>query len=59
MKHRQYVRKISNNICQGKQEEEKRENKKHRFTRGPIFRIVTFTENKSITLLFAYQKAVI
>lgn len=59
MKQKQYVRRISNNICREKSEEEKRENVKYHVTRSPIFRIVTLTDSKAITLLFAYQQDVI
>lgn len=43
----------------GKHEKENRKNAKYHFTRSPVFRIVMLTENKSITLLFAYQQYVI
>lgn len=42
MKQREYVRRILNNICQGKHEQKKKkENTRNHFTASSIFRIVT------------------
>lgn len=59
MEQTQHVSRISNNICQGEMRRKKRENAKYHFTTSPVFRIAMLTENKSITLIFAYQQDVI
>lgn len=59
MKQREYVRRILNNICQGKHEKKRKKGKYKESFHHKFYFQDRNTESKSKTLLFAYQQDVI